>query len=111
MKTAINMSVVKFIVNVRLMEKSVNSHVGRVMVVKVMIQYNAPGSTPKMPRITRANNPKVDEDAAVSAARNVVVAAAWETVEGKLAIASSDAIMTDYGDCHPRAVSNVKAVL
>jgi hypothetical protein len=35
--------VVKFIVNVRLMEKSVKSHVGSVMVEKVITQYNTLG--------------------------------------------------------------------
>lgn len=38
-------SVVKFMVNVKLMEKSVKSHVGRVMVEKVMSQYKARGTT------------------------------------------------------------------
>jgi hypothetical protein len=37
--------VVKFMVNVKLMEKSVKSHVGKVMVVKAMIQYNPRGIT------------------------------------------------------------------
>jgi hypothetical protein len=35
--------VVKFMVNVRLMEKSVKSHVGSVMVEKVITQYNTLG--------------------------------------------------------------------
>ena len=34
---------VKFIVKVRLMEKSVNSHVGRVIVAKVINQKRRPG--------------------------------------------------------------------
>lgn len=38
-------NVVKFMVKVRLMEKSVKSHVGRVMVQKVITQYNALGTT------------------------------------------------------------------
>jgi hypothetical protein len=37
--------VVKFMVNVKLMEKSVKSHVGRVMVEKVMTQYKTLGIT------------------------------------------------------------------
>jgi len=37
--------VVKFIVKVKLMEKSVNSHVGKVMVVKVINQYKPRGTT------------------------------------------------------------------
>lgn len=36
-------SVVKFMVKVKLIEKSVNSHVGRVMVVKVITQYRRLG--------------------------------------------------------------------
>lgn len=36
-------SVVKFIVNVKLVEKRANSTVGKVIVVKVMIQINMPG--------------------------------------------------------------------
>lgn len=39
----ITYSVVKFIVNVKLIEKSVKSHVGNVMVVKAMIQYSPRG--------------------------------------------------------------------
>lgn len=45
--------VVKFIVKVRLMEKSVNSQVGRVMVVKVITQYRALGTTWKKKRKRR----------------------------------------------------------
>lgn len=37
--------VVKFMVKVRLMEKSVKSHVGSVMVEKVMSQYKPRGTT------------------------------------------------------------------
>jgi hypothetical protein len=37
--------VVKFIVKVRLIEKSVKSHVGNVIVVKVMSQYKPRGMT------------------------------------------------------------------
>lgn len=37
--------VVKFMVKVRLIENNVNSHVGSVMVVKVMSQYSARGMT------------------------------------------------------------------
>lgn len=65
--------VVKFIVKVRLMENSVNSHVGKVMVEKVMIQYRAPGKTLRMLRTTRASRPKVDEGVGFSAALTVAV--------------------------------------
>jgi hypothetical protein len=47
--------VVKFIVKVKLMEKSVNSHVGRVMVAKVINQKSMPGM---MLRRKRTDRPK-----------------------------------------------------
>jgi hypothetical protein len=46
---------VKFIVKVKLMEKSVNNHVGKVYV----IQYKMVGSTLKMERTTRPSRPKL----------------------------------------------------
>lgn len=72
-------SVVKFMVNVRLMEKSVKSHVGRVIVVNVMIQYRVPGSTRRTVRIARARNPNVDGDCS----------AAWRaaTADGRALVA------------------------
>lgn len=51
--------VVKFMVNVKLMEKSVKSHVGNVMVVKAMIQYNPRGITWKMKVNTQAIHPAI----------------------------------------------------
>lgn len=60
--------VVKFIVKVKLIENKVKSHVGRVMVAKVMIQYSVPGSTVKTRSITRASRPKVEEYSVFSAA-------------------------------------------
>lgn len=56
-------SVVKFMVKVKLIEKSVNSHAGSVYVT----QKRMVGSTLKTERITRPKTPKV-EDGAVSAA-------------------------------------------
>lgn len=50
-------------VKVKLMENRVNSHVGRVMVVNVMIQYKAPGRTRRVARITRARRPNVEDEA------------------------------------------------
>jgi hypothetical protein len=47
--------VVKFMVKVRLMEKSVNSHAGRVYV----IQYKMVGSTLKTERLMRPSKPNV----------------------------------------------------
>lgn len=44
---------VKFIVKVRLIEKRVKSQVGRVMVVKVIIQYKTLGTTWKKKRKRR----------------------------------------------------------
>lgn len=52
---------VKFMVNVRLMEKSVKSHVGRVMVEKVMIQYKTLGITWKMKVNTHPIHPAMVE--------------------------------------------------
>jgi len=72
-------SVVKFIVNVRLMEKRVKSHVGRVIVVKVMIQYRVPGSTRRTVRMTRARTPRVDGDC--SAAWKAATADGMASVE------------------------------
>jgi hypothetical protein len=54
--------VVKFIVNVRLIENNVNSHVGKVMVVTVIIQYRMLGITRKIARTTRPKRPKVEGD-------------------------------------------------
>ena len=54
--------VVKFIVKVKLIEKSVNSHAGNVYV----IQYKTVGSTLRMERMTRPSKPKV-VDGVVSA--------------------------------------------
>ena len=54
---------VKFIVKVKLIEKRVKSHVGRVCVT----QKSMVGRTLKMERMTRPSMPKVD-DGAVSAA-------------------------------------------
>jgi hypothetical protein len=45
--------VVKFIVKVKLMEKSVNSHVGRVMVAKVINQKSRPGMMLRRKRTDR----------------------------------------------------------
>lgn len=50
-------SVVKFMVNVKLMEKSVNSPVGSVMVVKVMTQYRKLGTAWKTKRKRRPRTP------------------------------------------------------
>lgn len=86
--------VVKFMVKVKLIENKVKSHVGSVMVVKVIIQYSAPGSTVRMLSITRASRPNVEEDAGISAAGVVCRASATAaTVWGKLAATELEAAM------------------
>lgn len=54
----------KFIVKVKVVEKSVNSVVGRVMVLKVMTQSSKLGITRRILRITRPRRPKVETCAA-----------------------------------------------
>lgn len=54
-------SVVKFIVNVKLIEKSVKSHVGSVMVVKAMIQYSPRGIVWKTKANTQVIHPAIVE--------------------------------------------------
>jgi hypothetical protein len=94
-------------VNVRLMEKRVKSHVGRVMVVKVMIQYRVPGSTRKTVRIARARKPNVEgvcsaawraataEGTALVAFRELLVAALAEELTEELT--ASVAMMLEVG--------------
>lgn len=77
------------------MEKSVKSHPGRVMVVNVMIQYNAPGSTVKIFKRTRTRVPKVEGD--VFSTTITVAAAdavARDRVDGKLLIRELAAELT-----------------
>ena len=54
-------SVVAFMVNVKLMEKSVKSHVGSVMVEKVMNQYSPRGTTWKAKVNTQPIHPAMVE--------------------------------------------------
>jgi hypothetical protein len=54
-------SVVKFIVKVKLMENSVNSHVGRVMVAKVINQKSRPGMMLKSNRTDRPREANIVE--------------------------------------------------
>ena len=54
-------SVVKFIVKVKLMENNVNSHVGSVIVVKVISQKSAPGMMLKSDRTGRPKEVNMDE--------------------------------------------------
>lgn len=52
---------VKFIVKVKLIEKSVNSHVGSVMVANVITQYRTLGMTWKKKENTHPNHPAMVE--------------------------------------------------
>ena len=85
---------VKFIVNVKLMENKVKSHVGRVIEVKVIIHNKAPGRTVSTLSITRASRPRVEDDSVVSIALRVAAAVrkascALTKAVGKLAVAAS----------------------
>jgi hypothetical protein len=51
---------VKFIVKVKLMENSVNSHVGSVMVAKVISQKSTPGMMLKSDRTGRPKEASMD---------------------------------------------------
>ena len=53
-------------VNVNVVENSVNSHVVRVIVVNVIVQYRNPGMTRRTASITRPSRPKVKEAGAAS---------------------------------------------
>lgn len=70
--------VVAFMVTVKLIEARVKIHVGRVMEVKVMIQYSKPGMTLKVPSKMRARRPNEDEGDGGSA---VAVAEAFRARE------------------------------
>lgn len=72
-------SVVKFMVKVKLMEKSVKSHVGRVMVVNVMIQYSSPGMTWIMKSSTWPREPKEDNGTEVVPVRSLTMEEAAST--------------------------------
>ena len=52
---------VKFIVKVKLMEKSVNSHVGRVIVANVITQKSRPGTMLRRNRADRPNEANIEE--------------------------------------------------
>ena len=51
----------KFIVKVKLMENSVNSHVGSIMVAKVISQKSTPGMMLKSDRTGRPKEVNMDE--------------------------------------------------
>jgi hypothetical protein len=99
--------VVKFMVNVRLMEKSVNNHVGNVMVAKVMIQYRTLGTVWKMKVNTHPIHPAIVEGAwngvRVKEAATALEAAIGE-VEGAVRLRARDGARpamtkTRLGEC------------
>lgn len=59
-KMAIRTTVVMLTVSVRLVDKKVNNHVGRVIVVKVMAQIRMLGSIVKIAKIKPKISPRVD---------------------------------------------------
>ena len=61
-------SVVAFMVNVRLVEKSVKSHVGRVMLVNVTVQYSTAGISLRTEINSLAVDPHMELDAILSTA-------------------------------------------
>lgn len=62
----ISISVVKFIVKVKLVEKRANRTVGNVIVVNVMIQINIPGITLAIANRAPPSNPSHEVDGALS---------------------------------------------
>jgi hypothetical protein len=102
MRTRSSYRVVKFIVNVRLIEKSVKSHVGSVY----DIQKRIVGSTLRIERIVCASRPNVEDGAistAFTAARGVRTASdASERAAAELCtsdVAASGAAMVDKVLC------------
>ena len=65
----------KFIVNVRLVENRANRTVGKVIVEKVMIQINIPGSPLAMASRAWPSKPSHDDEGGISGA--VINAEAW----------------------------------
>jgi hypothetical protein len=100
-------------VNVRLIENNVKSHVGRVMVVTVMIQYRMLGITRKIASTTRPKRPKVEGDdvsAALSCETEDSTAFTTTAELFAIAVATLEASMAGYGrDCAaPACASGVQ---
>ena len=99
--------VVKFIVNVRVVEKRVNSHVGRVIVVNVIVQYSSPGMTRSTASITLPRMPNVEVDAVsiglmagtdASRASTVLASTAEET---EVVVAAASMVACVVGESPP----------
>lgn len=86
-------SVVKFIVKVKLIENSVNSHVGSVMVAKVISQKSAPGMMLKSDRTDLPKEVNMDEMPLLFCERG------WTTREEDVAAAL---LMTELRLCAAR---------
>jgi hypothetical protein len=94
---------VKFIVNVNVVENSVNSHVGSVMLVNVMIQYKVPGTTRSTAKMTRKTSPNVEAEAESFTPRAAVEAFAPVDAEAMVDVVS--------GELHVRACGSRRAFL
>jgi hypothetical protein len=86
-------SVVKFIVKVKLMENNVNSHVGSVIVVKVISQKSAPGMMLKSDKTGLPKEANMDEIPLLFCERG------WTTREEDVATAL---LMTELKLCAAR---------
>jgi hypothetical protein len=86
-------SVVKFIVKVKLMENNVNSHVGSVIVVKVISQKSAPGMMLKSDKTSLPKEANMDEMPLLFCERG------WTTREEDVATAL---LMTELKLCAAR---------
>ncbi len=74
----------KFIVNVKLVENKVNSHVGKVMDVKVISQYKTLGITLKTKTIMRPSKPMIELAGGASCIAAAVEAVALLMAELKI---------------------------
>lgn len=90
--------VVKFIVKVKLVEKRVNSHVGSVMLVKVISQYRLPGSNLIIKRVRRARRLKIEPSKEVLCNSCSIEAVAFWIKEGdsRAVFKGSDAIVRTH---------------
>jgi hypothetical protein len=102
--------VVKFIVNVKVVEKRVNSHVGRVIVVKVIVQNKRPGMTRKTANMTRPRMPNVVVDATSTdlmagteafSASTVLARTAEELFATEVVVAAASMVACGVGESLP----------
>jgi hypothetical protein len=87
-------NVVKLRVNVRLIENSVKSHVGRVIVTNVIVQKSAPGMNLRTANMIRPSKP----DDGVEASSSASVKAAATELESAAAVAAEAAEAADNLD-------------